>query len=150
MTFAKKALFTILTLSLLAFALAACQSKPEGPQIEISEAWGRPSPLQAGNGAAYMTIENKGSEDDVLISAASDVAEAVELHDMTMEDNVMKMFRVESIEIPADGSAELKPGGKHVMFIGLYNQLEVGQVITVTLEFEKSGTRTIEVEIREP
>ena len=150
MKFTKKAFFAVLAILLIVFALAACQSAPEGPQIEISDAWGRPSPMQAGTGAAYMTIENKGSEDDALISAASDVAEAVELHDMTMEDNVMKMFHIESIEIPAGGSAELKPGGKHVMFIGLYDQLEVGQVITVILEFEKSGTRTIEVEIREP
>lgn len=150
MKVAKKALFTILTIALIALGLVACQSVPEGPQIEISEAWGRPSPMQAGNGAAYMTIENNGSEDDALISAASNVSEVVELHDMTMENDVMKMFHVEKIDVPAGGAAELKPGGKHVMFIGLYDQLEVGEVVTITLEFEKSGTRTIEVEIREP
>jgi len=106
--------------------------------------------MQAGTGAAYMVINNTGSEDDKLISAASDVAEAVEIHDMTMENDVMKMFRIDGIDIPAGGSATLQPGGKHVMFIGLYEKLEIGQVITVTLEFEKSGQQTIEVEIREP
>ena len=148
MKFTKKALFTAFSILLTALALVAC--RPAGPKIEVAEAWGRPSPLQAGNGAAYMTIENKGNEADSLISAASDVSEVVEIHDMTMENDVMKMFRIDSIEIPAGGSATLAPGGKHVMFIELYEKLEIGQTITVTLEFEKSGTQTIEVEIRQP
>jgi copper(I)-binding protein len=148
MRFTKKVLFTAFSILLTALALGAC--RPAGPQIEIKEAWGRPSPMQAGTGAAYMVINNTGSEDDKLISAASDVAEAVEIHDMTMENDVMKMFRIDGIDIPAGGSATLQPGGKHVMFIGLYEKLEIGQVITVTLEFEKSGQQTIEVEIREP
>lgn len=150
MKFAKKALFVIASISLIALALVACQPAATGPQIEIKEAWGRPSPMQAGNGAAYMMLENTGSEDDKLISAASDVSEVVELHDMTMEDDVMKMFHIDAVDIPAGGSAELAPGGKHVMFIGLHDQLEIGQVVTVTLEFEKSGQQIIEVEIREP
>ena len=151
MKFAKKAPFLFFSILLIAFALVACQpAAPAGPQIEVSEAWGRPSPLQAGNGAAYMLLTNTGSEDDKLISAASDVSEAVEIHDMTMENDVMKMFRIDGIDIPAGGSAQLQPGGKHVMFIGLYEKLEIGQTINVTLEFEKSGQQTIEVEIREP
>lgn len=145
---AKKTLFLVFSILLIAFALVAC--KPAGPQITIKDVWGRPSPLQAGNGAAYMVLENSGSEDDKLISAASDVAETVEIHDMTMENDVMKMFRIDGIDIPAGGSAALQPGGKHVMFIGLYEKLEIGQIVTVTLEFEKSGQQTIEVEIREP
>lgn len=145
----KQILLIILTITAITIGLVACQPAAEGPQIEISSAWGRPSPMTAGNGAAYMVIENTGNEDDLLISAKSDVSEVVELHDMTMEDDIMKMFQVENIAIPAGGSAELKPGSKHVMFIGLYDKLEAGQVISVTLEFEKSGTQTIEVEIRE-
>ena len=148
MKFAEKILFAAFSILLTALALVAC--RPAGPQIEIKEAWGRPSPIQAGTGAAYMVINNTGSEDDKLISATSNVSEAVETHDMTMENDVMKMFRLDGIDIPAGSSAELQPGGKHIMFIGLYNKLEVGQVITVTLEFEKTGQQTIEVEIREP
>lgn len=145
----KKTLFVVLSLVLIAVGLSACQSAPQGPQLEVSGIWGRPSPMAAGNGAAYLVIENTGSEDDKLINAYSDVAETVELHDMTMENDVMKMFHVDYMDIPAGGTLELKPGGKHVMFIGLYNQLEVGQVITVELEFEKSGKQTIQVEIKE-
>jgi copper(I)-binding protein len=146
----KKVFFVVLSIALVAVGLSACQTAPAGPQIEISGTWGRPSPMKAGNGAAYMLIENTGSEGDRVVAAYSDVAENVELHDMTMEDGVMTMFHVEDgYEVPAGGSVELAPGGKHVMFIGLYDKLEVGQVVTVELEFEKSGMQTVEVEIRE-
>ena len=146
----KKVFFTLIAISLIVISLSACQSAPEGPQIEVSGVWGRPSPMTAGNGATYLLIENTGSEDDRLISATSDVSEVVELHDMTMDDGVMKMFHVEEgYVIPAGGSVELKPGGKHVMFIGLHDKLEVGQIVTVELEFEKSGKMTVESEIRE-
>lgn len=146
----KKVFFVLLSIALVALGLSACQSAPEGPQLELSGIWGRPSPMVAGNGAAYLVIENTGSEDDKLLNAYSDVADTVELHDMTMENDVMKMFKVDYMEIPAGGKLELQPGGKHVMFIGLHQQLEVGQIVTVELEFEKSGMQTIEVEIKEP
>ncbi|MBT3314244.1 MAG: copper chaperone PCu(A)C [Anaerolineae bacterium] len=145
----KKALVLVVSVMLMTVALGACQAAPAGPQIEVSGVWGRPSPMTAGNGAAYMLIENTGSEDDKVIGAWSDVAENTEIHDMTMDDGVMKMFHVDSYDVPAGGSVELKPGGKHVMFIGLYDQLEVGQVVTVELEFEKSEKMTVEAEIRE-
>ena len=146
----KKVFLALLVISLMVIALSACQSAPEGPQIEVSGVWGRPSPMTAGNGATYFLIENTGSEDDRLISATSNVSDVVELHDMTMDDGVMKMFHVEEgYVIPAGGSVELKPGGKHVMFIGLHDKLEVGQMVTVELEFEKSGKVTVEAEIRE-
>lgn len=145
----KKVFFVVLSLVLVTVGLSACQAAPEGPQLEVSDAWGRPSPMAAGNGAAYMTITNTGSEDDKLINAYSDVAENVEIHDMKMENDVMKMFHVDYMDIPAGGTLELAPGGKHVMFIGLYDQLEVGQVITIELEFEKSPNQTIQVEIKE-
>ncbi len=145
----KKMLFALLVLSLLALGLSACQSAPKGPEIEISEVWGRPSPMAAGNGAAYMLISNVGAEDDKVIAAYSDVAETTELHDMTMENDVMKMFHVDSYDVPAGGSVQLAPGGKHIMFIGLYDQLEIGQIVEVELEFEKSPNMVIQVEIQE-
>ena len=145
----KKALFVLLIITTISIGLVACQPVAEGPQIEVSGVWGRPSPMAAGNGAAYMLIENTGGEDDKLISASSDVSEVVELHDMTIENDIMKMFHVEYMEITARGSLELKPGSKHIMFIGLDKKLEVGQIVTIELEFEKSGKMTVEAEIRE-
>jgi len=145
----KRALIFLATIALIIAGLAACQPAPAGPQIKISDAWGRPSPLKDGNAAVYMLIRNTGGEDDRLISASSEAAEFVELHDMTMENDVMKMFQVKSLELPAGGSLELKPGGKHLMFINLSEMFEVGQKVRLVLEFEKVGMINVEAEIRE-
>ena len=88
-----------------------------------------------GNSAAYMRIVNKGGEADALVAASTDVAKIVEIHNMTMENGVMSMFPVEQIEIPAGGSAELQPGGFHVMLIDLNKDLNVGDTVDLTLKF---------------
>ena len=145
----KRALAVLGIIAFMTAGLVACQPSPVGPGIKISDAWGRPSPLEEGNAAVYMLIRNTGSEDDRLIGASSEAAEVVELHDMTMENDVMKMFQVESMELPAGGSLELKPGGKHIMFIHLREMFEVGQKVRLVLEFEKVGKISVEAEIRE-
>jgi copper(I)-binding protein len=145
----KRVLVLLASIASMAAGLAACQPSPGGPQVKISDVWGRPSPIEGGNAAIYMLIMNTGSEDDRLIGASSGVAEAVEMHDMTMENDVMKMFPVDYMDLPAGSSLELKPGGKHIMFIGLHEMFEAGQTVRVVLEFEKAGEMTVEAEIRE-
>jgi len=137
-------------LILAAIGLSACQqSQAEGPNLSASDAWGRPSPGMAGAGAVYVVLENKGSQADRLISAASDAAKMVEIHESYLENDVMKMRPVEGgLEIPAGAKVELKPGGYHVMLMGLTAPLEAGNKITVTLRFEHSGDLPVEVEIR--
>jgi copper(I)-binding protein len=105
--------------------------------------------MMAGNGAAYMVIRNTGGADDALIGAASDVADMVELHETTMEGSMAGMHPVEAIPVPAGGSVSLEPGGYHVMLIGLKEELQVGQTITLTLTFEKAGQITVQAEVRE-
>ncbi len=105
------------------------------------------------NGAVYMTIENNADDDDRLVAAETEVAGAVELHNVNMVEGVMQMREVEGgIEIPAGESATvvLEPGGLHVMLIGLNQALEVGDTFDVELDFEQAGTITVEVEVREP
>ncbi len=130
--------------------------------IAIENIWMRPSPMMAGNGAAYMEITNSGDTDDALIAAKFDGAEVVEIHesfvmeeggDMEMEGEgmgtgMMGMRPVEKIVIPAGGSATLEPGGLHVMLIGLTKQLEPGQKATLTLVFENAGEVQVEAEVR--
>jgi hypothetical protein len=101
-----------------------------------------------GTSASYLTITNSGGTADALIKAASDVADTVELHTMTMENNVMRMSPVEKIDIPANGTAELKPGGLHVMLIGLRQDLKDGDVVKLTLTFQNSGTIEVEAPVR--
>lgn len=102
------------------------------------------------NGAVYMTLKNEGAEDDALVGAKTDVAKTVELHETKMDENdVMKMSPVPNIPIPAGGSVTLKPGGLHVMLIGMQKELAAGDKISLTLTFEKAGPMTIEAEVKD-
>jgi copper(I)-binding protein len=103
-----------------------------------------------GTSAAYLTISNSGSTADALIKVASDVADSVELYTMTMKGNVMTMSPVKKIDIPANGKAELKPGGFHVMLIGLRHELKEGDVVKLTLTFQNAGTVEVEAPVRKP
>lgn len=137
-------------------SLAACTAPPpaaSGPQIQIENAWGRPSPMMASNGAFYMLIKNSGSEADRLVAAQSPACGTVELHESYQTDNgAMGMRPVTggAIEVPAGGQAELKVGGLHVMCIDKKENFQPGAKLPLTLTFEKSGDKTIDVEIRQP
>ena len=140
--------------------LAACQSSATSQatsgSIEIKDAWARPAMLMnmgensSGNGAAYLTVVNKGAEADRLVGVESDLADSTELHQTVVQDNVMSMSPVEAIEVPTKGQVELKPGGYHVMLVGLKQDLKVGDVVKLTLVFEKAGKINIEAEVKNP
>jgi copper(I)-binding protein len=87
----------------------------------------------------FMTIRCPGCS-DILVSASSPVSNEVQLHTMLMEGNVMKMTRLNNIEIPQNSSVELRPGGLHLMFMGIRSPFKAGDEIPVFLKFEKSGT----------
>lgn len=93
----------------------------------------------------FMKIENKGAADQ-LVSASSPVAGEVQLHEMAMDGNVMKMRQVKDIPVPAGGSVELKPGGLHLMFMNIKAPLAAGETVPVKLKFAKAG----EVEVKMP
>ena len=144
--------FVVVLTVLLAACGAPTPTEPAAqtsdvPVIKVMEPFARAS---MPNGAAYMTIMNEGGSDDILLNADSDVAEAVELHETTIgENDVMQMRPVENIAVPAGGSATLEPGGKHVMLMGLQEGLVVGDTFDLTLNFEKSGPQTVQVEVTE-
>jgi periplasmic copper chaperone A len=99
----------------------------------------------------YMTLSNSGAEADFLLAAAADeLAEAIELHTMEMDGEVMRMRQVERIEIPAGGVTELRPGGLHIMFIGLKRSLEPGETVKLRLSFERGGSVEVEAVVRNP
>ncbi len=128
-----------------ASAVALFAAMPAMADIVVKDAYARAANTMAG--AAFMVIENTGPEDDQLIDARSDVAKRVELHThKDMGDGIMKMMHVEEgFAIPAGGEHALMRGGDHVMFMGLNGPMEQGDMVTVTLVFEKAGE--IEVEI---
>ncbi|MBI5953014.1 MAG: copper chaperone PCu(A)C [Chloroflexi bacterium] len=138
--------FRILLLIAL-IALAACS--PASGTLTVTDAWARNA--RAGeNGAAYFVIENGTSADDTLLGVRSDIASATEVH-MSMADanGVMSMNMQESVSVPANGRIEFKPGGLHVMLIGLTQDLNFGDTITLTLNFERAGEITLQVEVKE-
>ena len=103
------------------------------------------------NSAVYMVLANDSATSDRLLSAAADVAGAVEIHESIMDGDVMRMQQLpDGIEIPANGQVELKPGGLHVMLIGLTKDLNPGETFPVTLQFEQAGAITVEAEVRQP
>ena len=113
-----------------------------GP-LTIEAPWARASAGAARAGAAYLRIVNAGARDDRLVGVSSPVAGRVELHTHTMRDGVMRMRRIEAVPIPGGKSAELKPGGHHVMLIGLRAPLKEGETFPLTLIFDKAGTITV-------
>lgn len=127
-----------------------CAAPSAAPVVTVENPFARPSPSEGGNGGAFMTIVNAGAAADRLISAQSDASKTVELHETTEEGGVMKMRPVPGgFEVPANSRLELKPGGKHVMLIGLAAPLVAGQTIEITLNFEKSGAIKLAVPVRQ-
>ena len=123
---------------------------PTPGEITIVDARSRPSPMAAGNGAAYMLLLNGLDEAVQLVSAESAAAEVVELHETMEDDGVMRMVpQPDGFSIPAGGSVELMPGGKHVMLIGLVAPLETGGEIEITFNFDNGESMTTVVPVVE-
>jgi hypothetical protein len=134
---------------LLAASPAAFAQAGGTAKIDIEQPWARATPAGAATGAVYMTLANKTGTADRLTAAASDVAGKVQIHEMAVVNGVMKMRELASgLAIPAGGSVTLKPGGYHVMLIGLKNRLVAGQTLPLTLTFAKAGTISITVPIQ--
>jgi periplasmic copper chaperone A len=136
----------ILVIFTLAFVLVACGfSGFEG--LKVTDVWARPG-IADGNSAIFFVIENHGDA-DVLLAASSDVADAVELHKTTMQDGVMRMEHQMKVPVLA-GKTEFKPGGLHIMLIGLQDDLQVGDTFIVRLNFELAGDQDYSVTVKEP
>ncbi|MEC3862599.1 copper chaperone PCu(A)C [Mesobacterium sp. TK19101] len=135
--------------TVLAAVAATAFAMPAFADIVIGDPYARASTAMSKSGAAFMAIENTGAEDDRLIDAQSDVAAKVELHTHQSDANgVMKMVHVEEgFVIPAGETHMLARGGDHVMFLGLNKTLNQGDIVTVTLTFEKAGDIVVEVPV---
>lgn len=121
---------------------------PEAGKVTVVNVRARPAPLEGGNGAAFMTVLNGMDKAVRLASVAGNAAGAIELHETVNDNGVMKMEpHPEGFDIPAGGTLELKPGGKHVMLLGLTKPLAVGDSIDLTLNFEGSEPITLTVPV---
>lgn len=119
--------------------------------LELSGGFSRATAPNAPVGGGYLTITNNGDSDDRLIAASSPAAAEVQLHEMKMEGDVMKMTELEDgIAVPAGATVTLKPGGLHLMMMGLQSQLVEGESVKVTLTFERAGTVELCLAIESP
>ena len=115
--------------------------------IKIENAWARATPGMAKNGGAYFTARNTGKGADRIVGVSADVAEKVELHTHLNDNGIMRMRQVDGVDVPAGGEVAFKPGGYHIMFIGLHKPLKEGERFPVTLMFEKAGKQTVEINV---
>ena len=160
----------VILVTLIVLAVSACGGA-SGPDIQVEDPWVRAAPMleklnesdegmssgsemgsqmDGGNSAAYMTIANKGRQADRLVTVKSDAAQAVEIHISEIVDDVMTMHQIDGVDVPAGGQVELKPGGLHIMLIGLSRDLKAGDQVSLSLGFEKSGEIKVEAEVRAP
>lgn len=132
----------------VAALLLSVSSAWAGGSIAVEEAYAISPVPGAPSGAAYMIIRNSAETADRLLSVRSPVARSVELHGHEEVDGVMRMRPIaEPVELPAGGEARLERGGIHVMFMGVLEPFEDGEVIPVTLVFESAGEMTVDVPV---
>jgi copper(I)-binding protein len=117
--------------------------------IEIGQPWSRATPPTAESGGGYLVLKNTGTTPDRLIAVKSPAADRFEIHEMKMDGNIMRMREVEKgIEIPPGATVELKPGGFHVMFMGLKAPFAKEAKVPLTLVFEKAGSIDVDLMVQ--
>ena len=129
-------------------ATASAEAMDMATDEPMAESTGEPMMTDAVS-AAYMRIANRGELADRLVSAASPIASIVEIHEMAMENDVMRMRPVDGLDIPASEAAVLEPGGYHIMLMGLVRDLLPGEAIPLTLTFESGVELTIAATVRD-
>ena len=139
----------------LAAALAAMLAAPvraedvKAGDLVITQAWSRATPTGAKVAGAYLTVENKGSTADRLVGGSGDVAGRVEIHEMAMDDGVMKMRPLDQgLVIEPGKTVKLAPGGNHMMLLDLKTQLKQGDKVPMTLQFEKAGKVDVSLDVQ--
>jgi len=117
--------------------------------LVITQAWTRATPNGAKIGGGYLTIENKGTTPDRLVTGTGDIAGRMEIHEMAMDNGVMKMRPLDKgLAIEPGKTVKLAPGGYHLMMFDLKNPLKQGERVPVTLQFEKAGKVTVSLDVQ--
>lgn len=130
------------------FAVGALIASGAGlaADIEIGDAWSRPTPPGVEVGAAYFTITSHG-KDDRLVGASSPIARRAELHVSLMEGGVMKMRHLNAVEVKPGAPTAFEPGGRHVMLTGLKKPLKRGESFPLVLKFANAGSVEVQVKV---
>jgi hypothetical protein len=129
----------LLAALMMTFSLSVCA------ELTVTEPWVRATVPQQKATGAFMHIES--DTDARLVAAESPVAGVVEIHEMSMENDVMKMSPIPGLDLPAGQAVELKPGGYHIMLMDLQQQVKVGEDVPLRLVVERrdGSTETVDV-----
>lgn len=131
-------------------AAAACAAGLAQAQVSVDEAWVRATVPQQKATGAFMKLS--AAKDSRLVSVSSPAAPVAEIHEMALQDNVMRMRQVQGVELPAGKTVELRPGGYHIMLMDLPRQVQAGETVPLTLVFEgkdgKRETREVQAPVR--
>ena len=115
--------------------------------VSVEQPWARAA-LEGGNGGAFLTLRNAGTAPDRLVSASTPLARVTEIHETVREGEVMRMRPISALEVPAGGSVTLRPGGAHVMMVGLSQPIRAGMTVPLTLTFERAGAVQVQVAVQ--
>jgi periplasmic copper chaperone A len=133
----------VLAFGLLGLGIAVAASN----QIVVEKAWARATPTLAVTGGGYLTVTNQGPEEDRLLGVTSPLAEKIQFHAMAIDNGVAKMIQLSAIELHPGVPVVFKPGGIHMMLLGLKRQLKEGETVPLTLMFEKAGAIELDARI---
>ncbi|MDH3354098.1 MAG: copper chaperone PCu(A)C [Chromatiales bacterium] len=143
-----KKILTAVVATIALTTSSALLAKSAAESVMVQDPYARAMPPGQPNSGSFMTFKNMDSVDHAVVDAKSPVSKVVELHTHIHENGMMMMRRIDKIDIPANGETVLKPGGLHVMFIGLKQDLVVGKKVPVTLIFEDGSKKEIEAPVR--
>jgi copper(I)-binding protein len=140
--------FCAVLIGVIAGSSARAEEVKAGDLV-ISQAWSRATPNGAKIGTGYFTIENKGTTADKLVGVSGEVSDKIEVHEMSMNNGVMKMRPVDGgLTIEPGKTVKLAPNGYHLMIMDLKGPLKQGGKVPVTLEFEKAGKVAVTLDVQ--
>ncbi len=142
-------ILALATLSAVVIAAPVRADEVKAGDLVISQAWSRATPSGAKVAGGYLTIENKGTAPDKLLSVSAEIAGKADLHEMTTENGVMKMRPLDKgLVIEPGKTVKFAPGGYHLMLQELKAPLKQGDKVPVTLEFEKAGKVAVSLDVQ--
>lgn len=133
----------LICLSVLSFNCLAADAP-----INVDNAYVRQAPPTQQVLAVFMTLNNDSDQPRALVRVEGDVADSIELHTHIHDNGVMRMRQVEKIDVPANGSIELQPGGFHIMLIGIKAPLSLGQEVELSLHFDDDSIKAITLPVK--
>lgn len=136
------------TIAALLAVLVGALGASAWAQVRVHDSMVRMVPPGQPISVAFMTLHNHGMDEQILVKVHSDVAGAAELHNHVLAEGMMKMRRIDTIVVPGHGQVELKPGGRHIMLIGLSRNLQVGERVTINLEFADGERLTVNAPVQ--